>query len=459
MPIEVKMAKLSPTMESGQLVKWLVKVGDPVKEGDSLAEIQTDKAVMPMESFEEGTIALLDVKEGEDLALGQRVLVLAKRGEDPKEVAAQFAKADGAGGPSAPSAQPQTAQQVPQQAGTSAPPTPDEVEATALAERAPGERIKVTPLARKMAAEAGLDLASVPGSGPNGRIIKEDVEAALQGLPPRPPMKTPAPTVGPRARSVPQPVVTLPPAPKAAAPATAPAAGPAFPLPESKRIPHSRMRKTIADRMLQAKLGAPEIHVTVDVRMERVLAARERLNERLASEKIKLSVGDFVTKAVALALRKHPALNASFEADAIVQHGAVNIGIAVALEAGLIVPVLPNTDQLGLREIRLGTLALADAARQNRLTPKQMMGSTFTISNLGMFGVKHFDAILNPPEVAILAVGATEPRPVVDNGQIVAGQVMTMTLTADHRAVDGATAAEFLRTLKGLLEEPTSMLL
>jgi pyruvate dehydrogenase E2 component (dihydrolipoamide acetyltransferase) len=219
------------------------------------------------------------------------------------------------------------------------------------------------------------------------------------------------------------------------------------------------MRKTIADRMLQAKQAAPEIHVTVDIRMDRTLAAREALNKALAAEGVKLSVGDFVTKAVAVALRRHPAVNASYEADAIVEHGDVNVGIAVALDGGLIVPVLHHADKLGLRDIRLGTLELAEAARANKLVPKQMMGGTFTISNLGMYGVRQFDAILNLPEVGILAVGATEARPVIENGQIVPGQMMSVTLTADHRAVDGATAAEFLRTLKLLLEEPTAMLL
>jgi pyruvate dehydrogenase E2 component (dihydrolipoamide acetyltransferase) len=189
------------------------------------------------------------------------------------------------------------------------------------------------------------------------------------------------------------------------------------------------------------------------------MAARERLNESLAKDKIKLSVGDFITKAVALALGRHPAVNASWESDAIVEHGNVNIGIAVALDGGLIVPVLADADQLGLREIRLQTQALADAARANKLTPKQLMGATFTISNLGMYGVKQFDAILNLPEVGILAVGTTEQGPVVEKGELAVGWIVAVTLTADHRAVDGATAAEFLRTLKGLLEEPTAMLL
>jgi pyruvate dehydrogenase E2 component (dihydrolipoamide acetyltransferase) len=227
----------------------------------------------------------------------------------------------------------------------------------------------------------------------------------------------------------------------------------------AQRIPHSRMRKTIAQRMVQAKQAAPEIHLSVEIRVDRLVVAREELNKRLAREGIKLSMGDFVTKAVAMALRIHPALNASFEPDAIVRHGEVNIGIAVALPEGLIVPVLHRADTLGLREIRKQSEGLAAAARSNTLGGEQLTGGTFTISNLGMFGIRQFDAILNMPEVGILAVGSAEKRPVVEGDKLVVGTVMTVTLTADHRAVDGATAAEFLQTLKGLLEEPTSMLL
>ncbi len=219
------------------------------------------------------------------------------------------------------------------------------------------------------------------------------------------------------------------------------------------------MRKTIAKRMLESKQGLPEIHVTVDVRLDALLAVREALNARLAAEKVKLSVTDFITKAVALALRKHPGVNASYEPDAIVIHPEVNVGIAVALEGGLMVPVLRNADLLGLREVRTGTEEIVSATRKGTLKPNQMMGATFTISNLGMYGVKQFDAIINLPEVAILAVGAGEKRPVVEGDTLVVGTVMSVTLTADHRAVDGALAAEFLRTLKGLLEEPASMLL
>lgn len=453
MPIEVKMAKLSPTMESGQLVKWLVKVGDQIKEGDTLAEIQTDKAVMPMESFDDGTVALLDVEEGEDIALGQRVLVLATKGEDASEIAKQ---AGGTGAKKSAKADADRKRGKSEESGASSDQKGGGREAAAKgghastsgngqgttavvdapARGAGGGRVKSSPLARKVAAEAGIEIADVSGSGPHGRIVRADVEAFLSG-------DRSAKRGGGDRPAAPRP--TLAASPTASR--------------EPERIPHTRMRKTIADRMLQAKQAAPEIHVTVDIRMDQVLAVRERLNKQLAAEKIKLSVGDFVTKAVAMALRLHPALNASYEPDAIVQHGEVNLGIAVALDGGLIVPVLAHADQLGLREIRLGTLALAEAARGNTLTSKQMMGGTFTISNLGMYGVKQFDAILNLPEVGILAVGATEARPVVEDGKIVPGQVMSVTLTADHRAVDGATAAEFLRTLKNFLEEPAAMLL
>ncbi len=219
------------------------------------------------------------------------------------------------------------------------------------------------------------------------------------------------------------------------------------------------MRKTIAQRMLQAKQTAPEIHVTVEIRVDKLVALREDLNRQLTAENIRLSLGDFVTKAVAIALRRHPGVNASYEPDAIVRHGEINIGVAVALDEGLIVPVLHRADTLGLAEIRRQSAALAVAARSNQLTPEQLSGSTFTISNLGMFGISQFDAILNLPEVGILAIAAAERRAVVEGDKLVPGTVLTVTLTADHRAVDGAMAADFVRTIKRLLEEPAMMLL
>jgi pyruvate dehydrogenase E2 component (dihydrolipoamide acetyltransferase) len=366
------------------------------------------------------------------VALGQRVLVLAKKGEDPKQVAEQLGQKQGQAAVAKAAARPAEA------AATSAP-APVAVgsngESTAPAEvRAEGGRVKSTPLARKIAQQAGIEIASVVGSGPGGRIVRDDVVAHLSRKP------------------------SAPPAPRTAG-APAPAPRVIVPAGQARRVPHTPMRKTIAKRMAESALSVPVIHLTVDVRLDRLMAVREDLNSRLAAEKVKLSVGDFATKAVALALRQHPLLNASFEPEAVVLHGDVNVGIAVAIEGGLMVPVLHHADQLGLKEIRQGTEALANGTRAGALKPNQMMGATFTISNLGMYGVKHFDAIINLPEVAILAVGAAEKRPVVEGQAIVVGTVMTLTLTADHRVVDGATAAEFMRTVKGFLEEPATMLL
>jgi pyruvate dehydrogenase E2 component (dihydrolipoamide acetyltransferase) len=428
-PIEVKLAKVSPTMESGQIVKWLVKVGDKVKEGDTIAEVQTDKAVMPVETFDEGTVARIDVAEGVDIALGTRILLLAKKGEDPKQVAESFATSATA----APAAAVSTAAAPAVQAASAAP----------VAAQVASGRVKSTPLARKVAESVGVDIAQVPGSGPAGRIVKADVEAYSANS------------------SLPKAAV----APAKSAPAK-PAPKLFVPLGEDERIPLDRMRQAIARGMIAAKTQAPEIHVTVDIRMDEVVRVRERLNKSLASEGVKLSVGDFVTKAVAMSLRRHPAVNATFQGDnanlaqaVIVRHAGVNVGIAVALEGGLIVPVLRNADAYGLRDIRVESEKLYEAARSGRLTGDQMTGGTFTISNLGMFGVKQFDAVLALPQVAILAVAAAEKRPIVVNDQVTVGTMMTVTLTADHRGVDGAAAAEFLRTLKGFLEEPTSMLL
>jgi pyruvate dehydrogenase E2 component (dihydrolipoamide acetyltransferase) len=423
------MGAISPTMESGQIVEWRVKVGDKVKEGDTLADVQTDKAVMPLESFDEGIVAVLCAQVGQDIAVGKPVLILAAKGEDPKAIASSSGT-DKAAAPV--SKAPATTE------ATTSPSHPEvtngqETHAVASTSSANGGRIKSSPLARKIAASAKVELGEVPATGPGGRVIRRDVEAFLASRPAGGSSSAPA-------------------AATKAAPAAKPSGG-------TKRIPHTPMRKTIAARMVQAKQQAPEIHVTVDILVDQVVAIRERLNKQLAPEKIKLSVGDFVTKAVALSLRKHPGVNATFEPEAVVEHADVNVGIAVALEGGLIVPVLHNADTLGLKEIRTGSEALVEAARTGKLTGPQLTGGTFTISNLGMYGVKSFDAILNLPQVGILAVGAAEKRAIVVGDALKIGTVMTVNLTADHRAVDGALAAEFLRTLKGLLEEPTLMLL
>jgi pyruvate dehydrogenase E2 component (dihydrolipoamide acetyltransferase) len=449
-PIEVTMPKLSPTMERGVITQWLVKVGDQIKEGDVLADVETDKATMQMKSYDDGIVVHIDHAVGDEVSLGQRVLVLAKKGEDPKAIAESLGVAKGqekapaeAPAPAPSGGERPAATPGPEEANR---PHPEEEEIGTVSNgqkrhaapahevtAAPGGRVKSTPLARKIAAAEQVDLAQVPGSGPGGRVTRSDVELFLS------------------TRGAAKPAPGAPPRP-AARPAVTPTA-------PTERIPHTRMRKTIANRMVEAKKTAPDIHLTVDIRVDALVAIREQLNKQLAAENVKLSLGDFVTKAVALALRRHPGINATFEPDAIVRHGEVNIGIAVALDSGLIVPVLQNADQLGLREIRVQSEALAQAARSNKLTPEQMTGGTFTISNLGMYGVRAFDAIINLPEVAILAVGAAEKRPIVMGDSLTVGTLMTVTLTADHRAVDGAMAAEFLRTLKGLLEEPASMLL
>ncbi len=428
------MPKLSPTMETGVISQWLVKVGDTVKEGDTLADIETDKATMPMKSYDDGTIVHLDQPAGAEVALGQRVMVLAKKGEDPKQVVASLGLGKAGGDAPKPTGSDEASASTPKIAAVAehSNGNGDQAHVGSAGTVTSGERTKVSPLARKIASAAQVDLHLVKGSGPGGRVIRRDVESFLQ-----------APVAAVKEPAKP----STPSAPPAAAPLAA------------QRIPHTRMRKTIAQRMLQAKQTAPEIHLTIDIRADRLSAAREDLNRRLTKEGIKLSLGDFVTKGVALALRKHPALNASYETDAIVRHGEVNLGIAVALPEGLIVPVLHRADTLGLREIRQQSEGLAAAARAGKLTGEQLAGSTFTISNLGMFGIKQFDAILNMPEVGILAVGAAEKRPVVEGNSLIIGTVMSVTLTADHRAVDGATAAEFLQTLKLLLEEPTAMLL
>ena len=440
MPIEVTMPKLSPTMETGVIAQWLKKVGDTVKEGDVLADIETDKATMPMKSYDDGTIAHIDHAAGEEVALGQRVLVLAKKGEDPKKVAESLGSGAGTASASGEKKKVESASAAgfssgPAVAAAGQSHSADNGQQTVSAEpaRAAGGRVKASPLARKVAAAAKIDIHQLSGTGPGGRIIRRDVELFLQKKPPA----AAKPSAAPK-------------------PAGAPPSGP--PALAAERIPHSRMRKTIAQRMSQAKQTAPEIHLSADIRADRIVAARAEINKHLAAQGIKVSLGDFVTKAVALALRFNPGLNSSFEPDAIVRHGEINLGIAVALDEGLIVPVLHQADGLGLREIRVQSEALANAARSNTLSSEQLSGGTFTISNLGMFGTQQFDAILNLPQVGILAVGAALKRPVVEGDRIEVGTVMTVTLTADHRAVDGAMAARFLQTLKGLLEEPASML-
>jgi pyruvate dehydrogenase E2 component (dihydrolipoamide acetyltransferase) len=429
MPFEITMPQLSDTMTEGTVVKWHVREGDPVKPNQEIADVETDKATMPMESYEGGTLAYIAAPEGTRVKVGGLLGVVAVPGEDPAEIR-KAAGADGASKPSAPVAP----------SGDDVK-GPSEIRPAELSVRPkqappagePRERLRVSPLARRIAQEKGIDLLKVRGSGPGGRIVRKDVEefAAAAARPAAAPAQTPPP-------SLPMPV----------------------PRGQSKTVPLSKMRTAIATALQRSKQMVPHFYETIDIDMEAVAALRQRMNQKLEKEQVRLSVMDFVYKATAAALLRHPRLNARFNAEKneLTQYGDVNLGIAVAIPDGLIVPVLRGIDQLGLKEIRLRSLDLFERARAQRLRREELSEATFTVSPLGNYGIRHFSAIINPPEVGILAVGSAEPRAVVRDGQVVARMTMSVTLSADHRAVDGAVAAEFLSTLRELLEEPAMML-
>jgi pyruvate dehydrogenase E2 component (dihydrolipoamide acetyltransferase) len=448
MPVDITMPRLSDTMEQGTVVKWNVKPGDKVKSGDVIADIETDKATMELQSYDDGTVAKLVVPEGQTVKIGAVIAVLAASGEsvDPAQAAAPAKAAQAAGpSPSARTAAPATAAVAPSPA-TSA--------ASVVELRG---RVFASPLARKIADEAGVDLARVEGSGPSGRIVRKDVEqlisqGGVQALPTAP-GKSASKASGLAAAQVPPtPSVMVPP----------PGA-----MLAGKVVTLSNMRRTIAKRLVESKTTIPHYQVTVDVEMDALIALRKQLNDQLESQGVKLSVNDFLVRAAALAMHQHPFVNSRWvEAkgqDAAIEIlGDVNIGVAIALPedrgGGLVVGTLRNADRLGLRQISAQTRALAEKARTKGLTVEEMADSTFTISNLGMFGVSHFTAIINPPNAAILAVGAAIERPVVRNGQLSVGSVMSMTMSSDHRIVDGAMAAQYLSTLRQMLEKPATLL-
>jgi len=451
MPIEITMPKLTDTMTEATLAKWLKKEGDNVKPGDMIAEVETDKATQELEAFEAGTVARILIAEGAKTPVGALIVVLAKPGEDAKQVAAGV-KSAAAPKPAAPI-------RVPPQAHAGAPaktiesmPAPqdgnhEEGDETTQAGPASGGKVRVSPLARKIADEKGVNLSTLTGTGPEGRIIKRDVLDFL-ARPPAPDVKVG--TVRPVGPSTAAQVVPTHLAVKL----------------EQKNLALSNMRQTIARRLVQSKQTIPHFYLTIDVLMDKLLELRISVNEQLggvgggAGEKI--SVTDFVARACAMALTRVPVVNSSFAETAIIQHGTVDLGIAVALEDGLVVPVIRHAHAKSVRQLSQEIRQLADLGRGRRLKAEQMSGSTFTISNLGMFGVKQFAAIVNPPESAILAVGGTAWQPVVKeiNGkrEVVPAQVMTLTLSADHRVVDGATGARFLQELKAILEAPLTTL-
>jgi len=417
MSIELLMPALSPTMTQGTLARWLKKEGDAVKSGDVLCEIETDKATMEFEAVDEGVLGKILVPGGTaGVAVNAPIGILLEEGEDASALtAAPKASLVSAPAAAAPKAAP--------------------VAAPAAAPVAKGERVFATPLARRIAKDSGLDLKAVSGSGPYGRIIKHDVEAALSSG---------APTAKPVAAAA---------APQAvAAPAPVPAFGPAY-----REEPLSSMRKVIAQRLTEAKQTVPHFYLTVECQVDKLLALRSELNGR--SDAYKLSVNDFVIRAVALALKKVPAANASFAETAIRYYTEVDISVAVATPSGLITPIVKHADHKGLAEISNEMKVLAGKAKDGKLKPEEFQGGGFTISNLGMYGIKEFAAIINPPQGCILAVGAGEQRPVVKGGALAIATVMNCTLSVDHRVVDGAVGAEFLAAFKALIEEPLTMLL
>jgi len=445
MPIQILMPALSPTMTEGKLAKWLKAEGDSVSAGDVIAEIETDKATMEVEAVEEGVLGKILVEEGaEGVAVNEAIALLLEEGED-KAALDDFKAAKPAApaaaqpapeptpepGKSAPAAQ-SAAETVtaPEPAKTAPPPPP------APAGRNGGERIFASPLAKRMASQAGLDLAAITGSGPHGRIIKIDIEKALKG--PRPAAPTPG---------ISAPPVAIPPTSV-----------------EPTLIPHSSIRKVIAERLTAADRDIPQFYLTVDCEIDELLKARAAINAAAPVDKesgkpaYKVSVNDMVIKAAAIATRQFPAVNASWSAEGIVQYNTIDVSVAVAIEGGLITPIIRNADLKGLAAISAEMKELAGRAKAGKLMPEEYQGGGFSVSNLGMFGIKDFTSIINPPQACILAVAAGEERPVARNGEVVVRTIMSVTLTCDHRVVDGATGAQWLQVFKPMIETPATML-
>ena len=464
MPVNILMPALSPTMEKGNLAKWLKKEGDKVKPGDVIAEIETDKATMEYEAVDEGTLAKIVVPEGTtDVPVKALIAVLAEEGEDVKAAAAAAGKGAAAKPPppkpagTAPSAPmgaaaavhaSPAAQAVPQarELPRAAPPPPqarssqrEQRQETPVARP---NRVFSSPLARRMAREAGIDLGRIQGSGPHGRIIARDVEAAKSG------------------RGI------MAPAPPAAAPGVqAPADEKIRALFEPgsyEAVPHDNIRKVIARRLLEAKLTIPHFYLTLDCRIDKLLAAREEINAAAPKDKdgtpaYKISVNDFVIKALALALQRVPDANVTWTEGAMLRHKHSDIGVAVSIRGGLITPVVRHAEQKSLSIISNEMKDFAARARARKLAPQEYQGGTSAVSNLGMYGIKDFYAIINPPHASILSIGAAEERAIARNGKIEAAHMMTVGLATDHRAVDGALGAVLLNAFKALIENPVMM--
>ncbi len=412
----IRMPRLSDTMEEGVIVAWHKKVGDKVSPGDILAEVETDKATMDLENFHEGYLLYIGVKEG-PVPVDGILAVIGKKGED-YQAALEKAESEN-------SATAEKQQKPAAEAAGSEENTPREETHAPAAAEATGDngeqRVKASPLARSMAKEIGLDITAIQGTGDQGRVIKRDIEQAA----------TRQPATG-RATRI-----------------STPGGYDDFPL--------SQMRKTIARRLVESKFTAPHFYLTMEIDMSQAVIDRKQINQ-LLEESERISFNDLVVKACALALRQHPKVNASWMDTKIRQHHDIHVGVAVAIEDGLLVPVLRNTDFKSLTEIHSEVVELAGRARQKRLQPEEMQGSTFTVSNLGMFGIDEFTAIINPPDACILAVGSIVEKPVVRDGVVTTAHLMKVTLSCDHRVVDGATGARFLTTVRQFLQSPVSML-
>lgn len=428
MPIFIEMPRLSDTMQEGTLIKWHVKVGDAVQPSSVIGDVETDKATMELQVFDEGTVAKINIEAGATVPVGTIIAVLAVKGESIEAAAAAAPAVTVA----APAAKKEEAAQA-----AAAP--------AVAAQQVSLDDLKISPLAKKIAAQQQVNLTGVEGTGPGGRIIRRDVLKAAAA-----PAAAPAAPVALAAIAAPAAAKAFTPAPVAALTGSL----------EAKSIPLSNMRKVIAKRLVESKQSVPHFQVSVAVRMDALQTTRAQL----ASQNIKFSVNDFITRAIAIATSRHPAVNSSWNVNTIEQHGTVNVGVAISLPAekggGLVVATIRDAHTKGVQQISAEVKALAAKAREKGLAPNEMEGSTITLSNLGMpqYGVVAFNPIINLPNAAIIGVGAAIEQPVVENGKIVVGTVMNATLSGDHRVIDGAQGAEFLTTLKGLLENPAALL-
>jgi pyruvate dehydrogenase E2 component (dihydrolipoamide acetyltransferase) len=452
MPIEILMPALSPTMEDGKLAKWMVKEGDAVAPGDVLAEIETDKATMEVEAVDEGVVGKILIGEGtEHVAVNKPIAILLEEGEE----ASALEGFEGGG------AQPTAAPAAPVEAQTADPspePTPVTVSqdtTSALGSNGQGGRIIASPLARRLARDGNLDLSGVQGSGPNGRIVKHDVEEALKGG---------TAAAAPAAAEATSAGQVMPARTPSATSVPAMADEEILALYEPgtyEVVPHDNMRRIIASRLTQAKSTIPHFYLSVDCKLDALLAARKRLNAMSAPEgpsAFKISVNDMIIKAMAMALQKVPGANSTWTEQGVLHHRSSDIGVAVSVDGGLFTPVIRHGEVKSLSEISNEMKDLAGRARNRRLAPHEYQGGTTSISNLGMMGIKSFDAVINPPHSSILAVGAGEKRPIITNDAIEVATMMSCTLSCDHRVVDGVLGAELLDAFKGFIEEPVTML-